>query len=112
MAQLSFGFNAVINCVSNPMATVYNTPIATLSNLFLRATPTLAIDNPGTCRICVNTISSQSPAPKAGNGNEHCYSGPSIEFLDTINVPRGPANVYIRADVSPCANGTIDLDIW
>lgn len=106
----SFAFNAII---SGSIATTYSTPPSTLSNLTLRATPTLMIANANSCRICANTISTLSPAPTAGNGKEYCVPANAIAFWDDVDAPRGPANVYVRADVSTCTTTTpLDVNIW
>lgn len=120
LSQLAFGFNAIINCGSTNLDVNYSTSSpslqAHLTGLFLSDKPTLSISNPTSARICANTVSVSTVAPTAGNGNEHCMPPNSIMAWDLVNIPRGPANVFLRSDgtggAASCSSGIIDVDVW
>ncbi len=117
LSEISFGFNSVINCVTATGGqilpiTYTAATLTSISNVFLRATPSMMIANPTSCRICANTVSSTSTLPIAGSGKEYCIPANSMGFWDVTDVPRGPANVYLRSDVSTCSSGIVDLNVW
>jgi hypothetical protein len=112
----AMAFNAIINC--ELLGTTYSTASPSLNtalkNFSIRNKPTIMVDNPSSNRFCFNTVNTgSSVAPTAGNGNEHCSTGPNINFYDSINIGRGPVSVYARMDVASCSTASlIDLDIW
>lgn len=71
------------------------------------------IANPGSVAICVNlTTTSTTVAPTAGNGQEHCVSGGMVGFFDAVGTPRGPVNVYVRANAATCTANQVYIDIY
>jgi hypothetical protein len=115
--QIGFAYNAIVNCTSAnlPLTYAITSPSLqpTLTGLYLRSNPTLMLINPSATRICANTVTSSIlTAPTAGNGNEHCIAAGTIAFFDLIDVPRGPANIYLRSDAASCTSTILDVDIW
>lgn len=110
-------FNAIITCASTNLTTSYSTSAPSLPTA-LKQIPmpykaSMAIINNSTVRICANTDTySVTVAPTAGNGDEHCVAPSMFAFYDNINFPAKLVNIYLRADVSSCTSGTVDIDLW
>lgn len=110
----AWAFNAYINCATTPLAQTYSTssPSLAMSHVGTPFQAGLSMINNTTGRICLNTVSTSTLAPTAGNGNEHCLPVNAVLVLDHINVPTRFTSIYVRGDLANCTSGTIDIDLW